>query len=100
MTRRSIFLPDESFNDVMDALNKAESPEERRHIASERMRANGWDKDKEIKFREHAATCGFILPGAEPKASPLAKDSAGRANARLLADAAKADLRNSKANEL
>ena len=96
MTHRSLLLPGESFNDMMDALNKASSPEERKRIASDRMKANGWTREKELSFREHAATCGFILPGQKAKANPLAKDSAGRTNARLLADAIKHDFRQTK----
>ena len=83
MTKRSIFMPDESFNDVMDALNKADSPEERRHIASERLKANGWSKEQEITFREHAATCGFILPSSRTKPATVETPIADRYKTRL-----------------
>ena len=96
MTHRSIFLPNESFSDVQDKLSRCKTDDELKHAMSERLKANGWTRDKEDSFRKCAATCGFVLPGQRPKTNPLAKDSAGRTNARLLADAIKHDLRTSK----
>jgi hypothetical protein len=87
MTKRSIFLKHESFNDVMSALAKADTDLERRHLISERLIKNGWSKEQEIKFREHCHTCGFVLPFQRPKENPLGKDTQGRAKSRILADA-------------
>lgn len=75
MTKRSIFLPNESYNDVMTALAKAKSGEERKHLMSERLKKNGWNKEAEISFREAARVCNFILPGA-PK--PMAENNRPR----------------------
>jgi hypothetical protein len=85
MTRRSIFLKNESYNDVMSALAKAKTDEERRHMISERLKANGWNKEKEISFRENCRSVGFILPGA-PK--PMAQNSGTRTTPGVLATAA------------
>ena len=83
MTHRSILLPGESFNDMMDALNKASSPEERKRIASDRMKANGWTREKEEVFRDNAATCGFILPSSRTKPETVATPIADRYKTRL-----------------
>lgn len=93
---RSIFLPNESLHDVQDAINKATSDEDLKRIINERLKANGWTRDKEIAFRDNAKTCGFVLGSYRTKESDLAKDTTGRSQARLLADAIKADIRNSK----
>ena len=96
MTYRSLFLPGESYDDVMSALGKANTDEERRHIASERLKANGWSKEREETFRKHCAVVGFILGGSQPKANPLAQNPAGRTHARHLADAIANDFRQTK----
>ena len=70
--------------------------EEYKHLISERLKANGWTKEKEIKFRQHCETVGFVLPFQKPKENPLGKNFDGRANARLLADAVRAEFRQSK----
>ncbi|HJS81341.1 MAG TPA: hypothetical protein VJ742_00735 [Nitrososphaera sp.] len=93
---RSIFLPDESFHDVQDAINKAKDDDDLKRIINDRLRKNGWTRDKEIAFRDNAKACGFILGSYRAKESDLAKDSNGRSNARLLADAVRHDIRNSK----
>src|SRR3972149_6411473 len=95
MTKRSIFLPNESYEDVQSALAKADTDEEYKHLVSERLKANGWTKEKEIRFREHCEIVGFILGGKKPKANPLDKNSYGRTSARVLADATRNDLRQS-----
>ena len=95
---RSIFLKNESYADVQTALAKADTDEERRHLLSERMKKNGWTKEREENFRRHCATIGFILPGSQPKANPLASDSNGRTQARLLSDALKSKRHDGQTN--
>ena len=94
MTKRSLLLPGESFNDMMDALNKASSPEERKRIASDRMKANGWTREKEEVFRDNAATCGFILPSSRTKPPTVATPIADRYKTRLPPGAVGHALRN------
>ena len=93
---RSIFLRNESYADVQSALSKADTDEERKHMLSDRMKANGWTKEREENFRRHCTVISFVLPGSEPKRNPLAADTNGRTQARYLADAIKADFRQSK----
>ena len=83
MTRRSIFLPDESFNDVMDDLNKATSDEDLKRIVNHRLKSNGWTRDKEIAFRECAKACGFILGSYRTKPKPVETPIADRYKTRL-----------------
>ena len=78
----------------MDALNRANSPEERRHIASERLKANGWSREKEEAFRECAKTCGFILGGYRAKPKPVETPIADRYKTRLPPGAVGHALRN------
>jgi len=93
---RSIFLKNESFNDVQTALNQGKSDMERKHIISDRLKANGWTKDKELQFRRDCEIVGFILPFQRQKENGMAKNPNGVANARILADAIKHDFRQSK----
>ena len=85
---RSIFLPGESISDVQDSLNKAQSEDELKHLISERLKKNGWSREKEESFRNCCKAIGFILPFQREKGNPLASDTKGRASARLLAEAA------------
>ena len=93
MTHRSLLLPGESFNDMMDALNKASSPEERKRIASDRMKANGWTREKEEVFRDNAAACGFILGSHRTKPATVETPIADRYKTRLPPGAVGTDLR-------
>ena len=92
---RSIFLKNESYTDVQTALAKADTDEEHRHLLSERMKANGWSKEREENFRRHCAIINFVLPGSEPKRNPLAKNTEGRTQARLLASKIKSEFQSS-----
>ena len=96
MTHRSIFLAGESFSDVQDKLSRCKTDEELRHAMSERLRANGWTKERELKFREHAATCGFILPGQRAQTRPMERDIGAGSKTRMLLDAVGHELRTSK----
>lgn len=93
---RSIFLPGESFHDVQDAVNKSTSDEDLKRIINERLRANGWTREKELAFRDNAKTCGFVLGSYRAKENPLASYTEGRSKARLLSDAVKHDFRQGK----
>ena len=93
---RSIFLPNESYSDVQDKLSHCKTDDELRHAMSERLKQNGWSREKEEVFRDNAKACGFILGSYRAKESDLAKDTNGRSKARLLADATRHDIRNSK----
>jgi len=83
---RSIFLPHESYTDVQTALAKADTEEERNHLISERLKQNGWSKEKELTFRRHCEVIGFTLAFQRAKENPLGSDNGGRTAARLLAD--------------
>src|SRR3990167_1524630 len=83
---RSIFLPHESYSDVQTALAQADTDEERHHLISERLKKNGWDKEKELNFRRHCEVIGFTLAFQRAKVNPLEKNVEGRTAARLLAN--------------
>ena len=93
---RSIFLPHESYTDVHTALAQADTEEERHHLISERLKQNGWSKEKELNFRRHCEVIGFTLAFQRTKVNPLESNNGGRANARLLRDAVKSSFRQSK----
>ena len=90
---RSIFLPNESYSDVQDKLSHCKTDDELKHAMSERLKANGWDREKELSFREHCATCNFILPGQK---RPVERNPDTGSKAGLLRDARKHDFRTSK----
>ncbi|MCR4307445.1 MAG: hypothetical protein NUV80_02715 [Candidatus Berkelbacteria bacterium] len=96
MTRRSIFLKNESWNDVQSVLGKANTEEEYRHMMSERAKSHGWTKEDEISYQSNLRTCGFATAFQRPKENPLGKNPEGRANARLLSDALRNDFRQGK----
>ena len=96
LTKRSIFLKNESYSDVQAALAKANTDEERRKLMSDRAKQNGWSKEDEISYQGHLRTCGFTTAFSRPKENPLASHTEGRAQARLLSDAIKNDFRQSK----
>ena len=93
---RSIFLKSESYADVQTALAKADTEEERHHLISERLKKNGWDKEKELNFRRHCEVIGFTLAFRRAKENPLDKDNQGRASARFLSDAIKNGFRQDR----
>ena len=90
---RSIFLPHENYTDVQTALAQADTEEERHHLISERLKANGWDKEKELNFRRHCEVIGFSLGFQRARPNPLEKNVEGRTAARLLRDAVKSSFR-------
>jgi hypothetical protein len=76
---RSIFLPGESLSDVQDSLNNAKSEDELKKLMSKRLHANGWDREKELSFREACRVIGYRLPGQKkPVESNLAEGSKTR----------------------
>ena len=91
--RRSIYLPNEGPNDVLDALNKSKDDEELKHIVSERLRANGWDREKELAFRDNAKTCNFVLGSYRTKQTTVETPIADRYKARLPAGVRGNELR-------
>ena len=93
---RSIFLPHESHIDVQTALAQADTEEERHHLISERLKANGWNKEKELNFQRHCKVIGFTFAFQRAKENPLDKDNQGRASARFLADAIKNGFRQDR----
>ena len=93
---RSIFLKNESYNDVMQALCKADTMLERKRLIWERMKANGCTQESEIRFRQHCANIGFILTSEGGKEKTLGKNTEGRTRARYLADAVRSEIRQSK----
>ena len=93
MTRRSIFMPNESFSDVQEKLCRCKTEDELKHAMSERLKANGWDREKELSFREHCANVGFILPGQK---RPVERNAGAGSKTSLLRDAAKHEFRTSK----
>ena len=72
---RSIFLPHESYTDVQTALAKAGTEEERHHLISERLKANGWTREKELNYRRCCEVIGFTLAFQRAKENPLDKDN-------------------------
>ena len=90
---RSIFLKSESYADVQTALAKADTEFERHHLISERLKANGWDKEKELNFRRHCEVIGFSLGFQIARPNPLEKNVNGGHQARLLRDAVKSSFR-------
>ena len=93
MTHRSLFLAGESFSDVQDKLSRCKTDDELKHAMSERLRANGWTREKELSFREHCANVGFILPGQK---RPVERNPDTGSKASLLRDAARNDFRKTK----
>jgi hypothetical protein len=93
---RSLFLKNESYSDVQAALAKADTEEERKRMMSDRAKANGWTKEKEIEYQKHLHACGFTTAFSEPKANTLAKNVNGGHQARLLRDAVRSQIRQSK----
>lgn len=91
---RSVFLKGESYNDYLTALTQ--SGMDKKRFDWERMKQNGCTHESETRFRQCAKACGFVLPDEEGKANPLAKDTVGRQQARLLADSIKGSIRNDK----
>ncbi len=57
--RRNVLKPDESFSDV---TARAKSGMDQKEFDAQRMIENGWTPEEEIRFRQHAATCGYRLP--------------------------------------
>lgn len=96
---RSLFKKGESYFDVQAALAKADTPLERKRLIWERMKANGVTKESEERFRYHCKVVGFILADEAGKGNPLAKDTDGRAAARLLADQTRPALRQNKTHQ-
>ena len=96
MTKRSIFLKQESYTDVQAALAKADTDLDRKRLIWERMKANGVTKESEERFRHHCKVVGFSLPDEVGKKNPLGKDNTGRANARHLSEAIANDIRQGK----
>lgn len=90
---RSIFLPDESLHDVQDALNKATSEEELKQIVNQRLKANGWTREKELVFRDNAKTCNFVLASYRTKPTTVETPIADRYKARLPAGVCGNELR-------
>ena len=93
---RSIFLPNESLSDVQDSLNKAKSDDELKKLMSDRLKKNGWTREKEEIFRDNAKAVGFVLGSYREKKNPLASDTKGRTNARHLAEAASHERHHSR----
>ena len=93
---RSIFLKNESYLDVQAALSKAETDQERRHILSERAKANGWTKEREDKFRDNCKTIGFSLPSQTSKTNTVATNVNGGSKSRMLHDAVWSSLRQAR----
>jgi hypothetical protein len=93
---RSLFLKNENYSDVQAALAKADTDEERKRMMSDRAKANGWTKEKEVEYQKHLRTCGFTTAFSEPKANPLAKNPGGGHQARLLRDAVRSSFRQDK----
>lgn len=91
---RSIFKPDESLHDVQDALNKATSEEELKHIVNDRLRKNGWTREKELVFRDNAKAVGFILGSYRTKQTIVETPIADRYKSRLPPGAVGHALRN------
>ena len=94
MTHRSLFLAGESFSDVQEKLCRCQTEDELKHAMSERLRANGWTREKELSFREHAATCGFILGSHRTKPATVETPIADRYKTRLPPGAVGHALRN------
>ena len=94
MTHRSLFLPNESFSDVQDKLSHCKTDDELRHAMSERLKQNGWSREKEEVFRDNAAACGFILPSSRPKSATVETPIADRYKTRLPPGAVGHALRN------
>ena len=94
MTRRSIFLANESFSDVQDKLSRCKTDDELRHAMSERLKANGWSREKEEVFRDNAKTCGFILGSHRTKPATVETPIADRYKTRLPPGAVGHALRN------
>ena len=93
MTHRSIFLAGESFSDVQDKLSRCKTDDEPRHAMSERLKSNGWDREKELVFRDNAKACGFILGSYRSKPATVETPIADRYKTRLPPGAAGTDFR-------
>src|SRR3990172_3377315 len=96
---RSIFLPHESYTDVQTALAKAGTEEERHHLISERLKANGWTREKELNYRRHCEVIGFSLGFQRARPNPLEKNAEGGHQARLLANSIRTAFRKSETSE-
>ena len=96
MTKRSIFLKNETYSDVQSALGKARTEEEYKRIIWERAEANGWTKEREKEFRHHCAVVGFILPSPRRETKAVESNIGTRATSKHIAEAAKAEFRHSK----
>ncbi len=97
--KRSIFLPGESWDDVQSALAKADTDEERHKLMSDRMKTNGWTKEKELRFRKHCEVVGFNLAFQREKENPLEKNTYGRTSSRMLAESIAKEFRKSKSSD-
>ena len=94
MTHRSLLLPGESVPDMQDKLSRCKTDDELRHAMSERLKANGWSREKEEVFRDNAATCNFILPNSRTKPATVETPIADRYKTRLPPGAVGHAIRN------
>lgn len=97
MTKRSVFLKGESFNDYLTARNQSGLDHSR--FDWQRMKENGMTHELETQYQQHLKTCGFIPGGPREKKTSVADDIGSGFKSRLLDDAALAARYHDKATQ-